>query len=101
APAAPRRVSPGAPPLAARRRDDRFPRGALLRRAVARAAQAREGEGRRPLMFAPAIAFVDLETTGTVSTRDRITEVGIVRVEEGEVVEEWSTLVNPGCAIPE
>jgi len=52
-------------------------------------------------MFAPAIAFVDLETTGTVATRDRITEIGIVRVHDGELVEEWSTLVNPGCPIPE
>ena len=52
-------------------------------------------------MFAPAIAFVDLETTGSVSTGDRITEVGIVRIEEGELVEEWSSLVNPGCSIPE
>ena len=51
-------------------------------------------------MFASPIAFVDLETTGTIATRDRITEIGIVRVEEGEVVEEWSTLVNPGCSIP-
>lgn len=33
-------------------------------------------------MFAPAIAFVDLETTGTRAARDRITEVGIVRVDE-------------------
>ena len=52
-------------------------------------------------MFAPAIAFIDVETTGTVSTRDRITEIGIVRVEDGELVEEWSSLVNPGCPIPE
>jgi DNA polymerase III subunit epsilon len=52
-------------------------------------------------MFAPAIAFVDLETTGTIATRDRITEIGIVRVHDGELVEEWSTLVNPGCPIPE
>jgi DNA polymerase III epsilon subunit-like protein len=29
-------------------------------------------------LFAPAIAFVDLETTGTRATVDRITEVGIV-----------------------
>lgn len=52
-------------------------------------------------MFAPAIAFVDLETTGTTSTRDRITEIGIVRVADGEFVDEWSTLVNPECSIPE
>ena len=52
-------------------------------------------------MFAPAIAFVDLETTGTTSTGDRITEIGIVRVVDGEFLDEWSTLVNPECSIPE
>ena len=52
-------------------------------------------------MFAPAIAFVDLETTGTTPTGDRITEIGIVRVAEGEFLDEWSTLVNPECSIPE
>ncbi|HET7729139.1 MAG TPA: exonuclease domain-containing protein [Usitatibacter sp.] len=52
-------------------------------------------------MFAPAIAFVDLETTGTTPTGDRITEIGIVRVHDGELVEEWSSLVNPECSIPE
>ena len=52
-------------------------------------------------MFAPAIAFVDLETTGTTSTGDRITEIGIVRVADGEFADEWSTLVNPERSIPE
>ena len=52
-------------------------------------------------MFSPAIAFVDLETTGTTPAGDRITEIGIVRVADGEFVDEWSTLVNPGCSIPE
>ena len=52
-------------------------------------------------MFAPAIAFVDLETTGTTPTGDRVTEIGIVRIQDGELVEEWSSLVNPECTIPE
>src|SRR5690348_8858355 len=52
-------------------------------------------------MFAPAIAFVDLETTVTTSTGDRITEIGIVRVADGEFLDEWSTLVNPERSIPE
>jgi DNA polymerase-3 subunit epsilon len=52
-------------------------------------------------MFSPAIAFVDLETTGTTPTGDRITEIGIVRVADGEFLDEWSTLVNPECTIPE
>ena len=52
-------------------------------------------------MFSPAIAFVDLETTGTTATRDRVTEIGIVRVADGEFLDEWTTLVNPECSIPE
>ncbi len=52
-------------------------------------------------MLASAVAFVDLETTGTAPTGDRITEIGIVRVVEGEFLDEWSTLVNPECTIPE
>lgn len=52
-------------------------------------------------MFAPAIAFVDLETTGTTSTGDRVTEIGIVRVHDGELIDEWSSLVNPERSIPE
>jgi DNA polymerase-3 subunit epsilon len=52
-------------------------------------------------MLAPAVAFIDLETTGSVPTGDRVTEIGIVRVVDGEVADEWSTLVNPGCSIPE
>jgi DNA polymerase III subunit epsilon len=52
-------------------------------------------------MFAPSIAFIDLETTGTVANGDRVTEIGIVRVEDGELAEEWSTLVDPERPIPE
>jgi DNA polymerase-3 subunit epsilon len=54
-------------------------------------------------MFAPRVAFVDLETTGASPGRARVTEVGIVLVEtgpEGERVTEWASLVNPGCTIP-
>ena len=51
------------------------------------------------LLEAP-LAIVDLETTGTRAARDRITEIGVIEVERFEVVSEWSTLVNPGTAIP-
>lgn len=53
-----------------------------------------------PIMLAPACAFIDLETTGATATGDRITEIGIVRVIDGRVEEEWSTLVNPERSIP-
>jgi DNA polymerase-3 subunit epsilon len=57
-------------------------------------------------LFAPVLAFVDLETTGTGAATDGITEIGIVRVEADPPdmasprVTEWSTLVNPGMPIP-
>lgn len=47
------------------------------------------------------IIFVDLETTGGNAAYHRITEIGIVRIENGSVVEEWSSLVNPECRIPD
>jgi len=46
------------------------------------------------------VACVDLETTGGMAVHHRVIEVGIVLLEDGEVVEEWSRLVNPGMRIP-
>ncbi|MCY7388499.1 MAG: hypothetical protein LH481_10615 [Burkholderiales bacterium] len=46
------------------------------------------------------LAIVDLETTGMTATSDRITEIGILLIENGEVTEEWQSLVNPECTIP-
>jgi DNA polymerase-3 subunit epsilon len=52
-----------------------------------------------PLFDAP-LAIVDLETTGAHPAWDRVTEIAVVEVQDGEVVSEWSTLVNPGTSIP-
>ena len=46
------------------------------------------------------LVFLDLETTGASPSFDRITEIGLVEVDRGEYVGEWSTLVNPGRGIP-
>ncbi|MEO8752105.1 MAG: exonuclease domain-containing protein [Casimicrobiaceae bacterium] len=56
-------------------------------------------------LFAPSLAFVDLETTGMRAADDRITEVGIVRVDADAHggpprVHEWSSLVDPEVPIP-
>ena len=48
----------------------------------------------------PIITFLDLETTGATPIRDRITEIGLVRFENGIEVCRWQTLVNPGIHIP-
>ncbi len=46
------------------------------------------------------VVFLDLETTGATPASDRIIEVGLVEVDRGRCIGEWSTLVNPGRRIP-
>ncbi len=54
----------------------------------------------RPSLLAPSVAFVDLETTGANPVHDRVIEIGIVKVRDGRLEYEWSSLVNPGAPIP-
>lgn len=42
----------------------------------------------------------DLETTGFSPTRNRIIEIGAVKVENGKIAARYSTFVNPGVRIP-
>ncbi len=51
-------------------------------------------------MLPSKIAFVDIETTGTSTRADRIIEIGIIRVEHNQVVEQFQTLVNPDSYLP-
>jgi DNA polymerase-3 subunit epsilon len=46
------------------------------------------------------ITYLDLETTGATPLHDRITEIALVRFEQGVEVARWQTLVNPEQAIP-
>ncbi|MCC7053661.1 MAG: 3'-5' exonuclease [Gemmatimonadaceae bacterium] len=60
----------------------------------------REGAAALPIS-ALRFAVVDVETTGgRPGHGDRITEIAIVRVHAGEIVDVFETLVNPQCAIP-
>ncbi len=43
---------------------------------------------------------VDVETTGGRGEHHRITEIGAVRVRDGRIIEEFSTLLNPQRTIP-
>ncbi len=55
----------------------------------------------RPFVSLPdSLVLVDLETTGANPVEDRITEIAVMRVECGEIVECWQSLVNPGRRIP-
>lgn len=51
-------------------------------------------------MTEPALIFIDVETTGTRATRDRITEIAALKVVNGQVIDQWSSLINPACTIP-
>lgn len=51
-------------------------------------------------LHAVTFVVVDLETTGGSSDRDAVTEIAAVKVRGGEVVGEFSTLVDPEQAIP-
>ena len=42
----------------------------------------------------------DIETTGFSNIEDRIIEIGAVKVQGGEIVDSYSTFVNPGIPIP-
>ncbi len=44
--------------------------------------------------------IVDCETTGLVPSLDRVIEIGAVKVLDGQIVEEFDTLVNPGIFVP-
>lgn len=48
----------------------------------------------------PVYVLLDLETTGATPLMDRITEIALVRFENGKEVSRWQTLVNPETAIP-
>jgi DNA polymerase III subunit epsilon len=45
-------------------------------------------------------AVVDIETTGGMARRDRITEIAIVLYDGTEIIDTYSTLINPERSIP-
>ena len=44
--------------------------------------------------------IVDIETTGSVATQDRITEIAIFKHDGKKIVDQYSTFVNPERSIP-
>jgi len=52
------------------------------------------------LLESATFTVVDVETTGMSPVDDRITEIAMLKIRGGEIVEEFSTLVNPLMTIP-
>ena len=51
-------------------------------------------------MFDYPVVFVDIETTGGSYRNSRVLEVAAIRYENGEIVQEFSSLVDPEAYIP-
>ena len=49
--------------------------------------------------YVPDYVVFDLETTGIYCDTDSVIEISALKVIGGEVVDEFSTLVNPGISI--
>lgn len=56
--------------------------------------------GTRLKTYVPDYVVFDLETTGISAYKDAVIEVSAVKVVNGQVVDEFSTLVNPERPIP-
>ncbi|KAF0193836.1 MAG: DNA polymerase III subunit epsilon [Bacillota bacterium] len=52
------------------------------------------------LLHNVVFSVVDVETTGLSANRDRVTEVAVVQVRNGQIVHTYTTLINPECDIP-
>ncbi len=52
------------------------------------------------MIYQSKFVVVDCETTGLVPALDKIVEIGAVKVVNGEIVDEFYTMVNPGVFVP-
>ena len=57
-------------------------------------------KGRLLNKYVPDYVLYDLETTGISCNYDEVIEISAIRVRNGSVDEEFSSLVNPGRPIP-
>ena len=59
-----------------------------------------EKQGRKLNTYISDYVIYDLETTGTSCANDKVVEISAVKVRNGKVDSEISTLVNPEMSIP-
>lgn len=56
--------------------------------------------GKKLNKYVPDYVVFDLETTGTSKNYDEVVEISAVKVKNHHVIDEFTTLVNPGRPIP-
>lgn len=85
---------------------DKMPRGADIK--VLFGVEAYLVDIGKPIVFGANgqgvtenIVVFDIETTGFSSENDRITEIGAVKIQNGIIVDRFSTFVNPQMPIPD
>lgn len=59
-----------------------------------------EKRGIGTMEYTPIYAVVDIETTGTDPKEDRLIQFGCVLLQEGKIIGDFSTDINPGKKIP-
>ena len=50
--------------------------------------------------FPKKMVLLDCETTGGNATRNRIIEVGLLLIDDGELVKRWQSFVDPETVLP-
>lgn len=61
----------------------------------------REFKGSSVAKYVENYCVMDLETTDTNCLKAKVVEISVIKVRNSEVVDEFSTLINPHCHIPE
>jgi DNA polymerase-3 subunit epsilon len=51
-------------------------------------------------MFEEPVVFVDIETSGSTAARSEIIEIAAIRVDKGEITQEFRTLIKPSRPLP-
>lgn len=51
-------------------------------------------------MSSKLFSVIDIETTGGMANRDKITEIAIVLYDGTKIIDKWETLINPERSIP-
>ncbi|MDG1818370.1 MAG: 3'-5' exonuclease, partial [Porticoccaceae bacterium] len=50
--------------------------------------------------FPEKMVLLDLETTGGKATYNRVIEIGLLVIEQGEVIERWQSFIDPETKLP-